>query len=291
MRKQIKTCAACALTVFSCVTLSAQKIIDGFAAPESVIKISDKLYVSNVNGNPGDKDGNGYISQLSADGKLLQQKFQKATLNAPKGLAVINNTLYVTDIDRIVGFNSSSGEQVFELNIEGAGFLNDLCKAGDNKLAASESMSGKIFIVDAGNKTYSVAGSIGGANGVTYDAKTKMLYACGMGEQMNGTGKLYVKDINSKDTVFTELPGSPTGIFDGLEMTDEGHLLVSDWISFNSNKARLIEYDLKNHTSTVFSVDAGAADFCYDRAGKKIYIPHLTKNNIEITSLGNLKKE
>lgn len=291
MRKQLNRWITIGLITISFTSSRAQQAIEGFAAPESVLKSGDKLFVSNINGNPADKDGNGFISELSADGKMLQQKFQKTVLNAPKGLAMISNVLYVTDIDRIVGFNIASGEQVFELNIEGAGFLNDLCKAGDNKLAVSESMSGKIFIVNTADKTYSFAGTIAGANGITYDAKTKQLFACGMGAQMNGSGKLYVKDINSKDTVFNELPNSPTGIFDGLELTDDNHLLVSDWISFNSEKARFVFYDLKNHTNTVYSAEAGAADFCFDRAAKKIYIPQLPKNKVVITSVDKLKKE
>ena len=39
----------------------------GFEAPESAlpVKAENLIYVSNVNGNPTDKDGNGYISKVS----------------------------------------------------------------------------------------------------------------------------------------------------------------------------------------------------------------------------------
>jgi|KBSMisStaDraftv2_1062788.scaffolds.fasta_scaffold54305_2 DNA-binding beta-propeller fold protein YncE len=272
----------------------AQQIIDGFQAPESVLKNGDKIFVSNIGGaqpNPGAKDGDGYISELSSDGKIIQQKFQKSTLNGPKGLAVMNNVLYASDIDRVVGFDINSGEQIFELNIPGAAFLNDLCKAEDNMLAVSESMSGKIYLINTSNKSFKFFGSIPGANGVTYDANTKQLYACGMGAQMNGTGKLYVKDINSKDTLFTELQNSPTGVFDGLEMMDNDHLLVSDWISFNSDKARLVVYDLKNHTSTSYPVEPGPADIHFDKASGNVYIPQLPKNRIVVEKVASLKTQ
>src|SRR5947209_971296 len=88
--------------------LSAQQTIEGFEAPESIIKIRDIIFVSNIGGaqaNPMAKDGNGFISLLSANGNIIQKKFQKGILNGPKGLAVIGNTVYVADIDRIVGFN------------------------------------------------------------------------------------------------------------------------------------------------------------------------------------------
>jgi len=291
MKKQQHAWIMGVFITISFTSLQAQQVTEGFAAPESVIKNGNKLFVSSINGNPAEKDGNGFISELSADGKVLQQKFQKTVLNAPKGMAIINNILYVTDIDRIVGFNTSSGEQVFELTIDGAGFLNDLCKAGDNQLAVTESMGNKVYLVNPADKKYSFAGTVAGANGVTYDAKTKQLFACGMGDQMNGNGKLYVKDINSKDTVFTELQNSPTGVFDGLELTDDNHLLVSDWVSFTSDKGRLIVYDLKAHTSTVYTYEAGAADITYDKATKKIYIPQMPKNRLVIVGMGELKKE
>jgi hypothetical protein len=293
IRKKISALLTCFIFI-SLAPACAQQTIEGFEAPESVLKTGDKIFVSNIGGaqpNPAVKDSNGYISELSADGKIIQQKFQKTILNGPKGLAVSNNVVYVADIDRVVGFNINSGAQVFELKIPEASFLNDLCTAENNMLAVSESMSGKIYLINTTNKTYSFTGSVAGANGVTYDAKTKQLFVCGMGQQMNGTGKLFVKDINSKDTDFTELQNSPTGVFDGLEMMDDTHLLVSDWISFNSDKGRLVVYDLKNHTNAVYSVEQGPADIHYDKASGKVYIPQMPKNRILIESLNSLKKE
>ena len=106
-----------------------------------------------------------------------------------------------------------------------------------------------------------------------------------------GAGKLYVKNINSKDTVFTELPNSPTGIFDGLEMTDKDHLLVTDWISFNSDKGRFVMYDLKDHTIKTYTVDAGPADIHYDKASHTFYLPQMPKNSLLIEDLEKLKAQ
>lgn len=284
----------CSFVFISFTQVKAQQVIDGFEAPESVLKNGDKIFVSNIGGaqpNPAAKDGDGFISELSADGKIIQQKFQKGTLNGPKGLAITNNIVYVTDIDRVVGFDINSGEQVFELKIPGAAFLNDLSGAGNNMLAVSESMNNKVYLINTSGKTFYFAGSVAGANGVTYDAKTKQLFVCGMGAQMSGAGKLYVKDINSTDTVFTELQDSPTGTFDGIEMMDDSHLLVSDWINFNSDKGRLVVYDLGNHRSTAYSVEAGPADIYFDKSSGKVYIPQMPKNRILIENTATLKKQ
>ena len=45
----------------------------------------DVLYVSNINGQPDGKDGNGFISKLNLDGKVTELEWVKG-LNAPKGL-------------------------------------------------------------------------------------------------------------------------------------------------------------------------------------------------------------
>jgi DNA-binding beta-propeller fold protein YncE len=270
----------------------SQQTISGFEAPESIIKSGDRLFVSNVGGpkpDPMALDSNGFLSELSADGKILHQKFQKGVLNGPKGLAVVKDVVYTADINRIVGFNIHTGDQVFEISIP-AILLNDLCKVDDKHISVSETMSGRILLVDLTDKSVRFLGSIQGANGLTYDEKTGKLYAAGMGMNMTG-GKLFVKELKSEDTVFTMLPNSPTGIFDGLEMFDKSHLLVSDWVSFTSKTGKLVVYDLVNHSMKNYEVPAGPADISYDQKSQLVYIPQMMINSVLIESIKNLRQE
>ncbi len=219
----------------------AQQTVTGFEAPESVIKTGDKIFVSNIGGEKSDPmalDSNGFISELSKDGKMLHRKFQKTLLNAPKGLAVIKDIVYTADINRVVGFNVRNGQQAFEISIQ-AKMLNDLCKVDDTHLCVSETVSGRVLLIDITDKSIRFLGTIEGANGVAYDEKTGNVYAVGMGANMSG-GKMYSRNLTSTDTVFSELPNSPIGIFDGLELYDNTHLLASDWVSFTSKKGRLV---------------------------------------------------
>jgi hypothetical protein len=269
----------------------SQKTISGFEAPESVIKSGDRLFVSNIGGTKPDPmalDSNGFISELSADGSIIHQKFQKGMLNAPKGLAVVKDIVYVADVNRVVGFNVRSGEQVFEVSIPSAKMLNDLCKVDDKHVCVSETVSGQVLLIDLTDKSIRFQGSIEGANGVTYDEKTGTLYAVGMGPNMSG-GKLYQKNLKNTDTVFTVLENSPTGIFDGLEMFDNTHLIASDWISFTSQKGRLIVYDLNSHTIKTIEVDSGPADITYDPSSHTIFIPRMMVNSLVIEDIRKLQ--
>jgi len=270
----------------------AQQTITGFEAPESVIRSGDLLFVSNIGGaqpNPMALDSNGFISELSKDGNLIQRKFQKGILNGPKGLAIVKDVLYTADVNRVVGFNIHTGEQVFVIDIP-AKMLNDLCRVDDKHLCVSETVSGRVLLIDLTDKTTRFLGTITGANGVTYDEKKSTLYANGMGANMSG-GKLYSKDLKNTDTVFTELKNSPTGIFDGLEMYDRSQLLVSDWISFTSKTGRLIVYDLEHNTTKSYTVEAGPADITYDLSSHTVYIPQMMKNSLLILNMKDLKQD
>src|SRR5215467_6863565 len=69
----------------------------GLETPESVRYDPelDVYYVSNINGNPGQKDGNGFIAVIRADStgaaikKLVEGGKNGAKLDAPKGLALV----------------------------------------------------------------------------------------------------------------------------------------------------------------------------------------------------------
>ncbi len=171
--------------------------------------------------------------------------------------------------------------------------LNDLCTVDNETIVVSETVHGRVYLIHIASKTFDFIGSINGANGVTYDPKSRQLYACGMGVEMDGRGKLYLKDIASKDTVFTELPNSPTGIFDGLEMTDDTHLIVTDWVSFSStNKtARFVLYDLAERTYKAYTALTSPADLYYDRATNIMYLPVMMKNSLWIANINTLKIE
>src|SRR6266550_2761375 len=124
-------------------------VVQGFLTPESVLHDSaqDIYLVSNINGSPTAKDNNGFISRVKPDGAVENLKFIEGgrsgvTLNAPKGLALLGDTLWVTDIDRIRAFNARTGTPLDSVRLDSAGavFLNDIAIA----------TTGAIYITDTG---------------------------------------------------------------------------------------------------------------------------------------------
>ena len=84
----------------------------GLQTPESVRYDPDLdvFYVSNINGNPMQHDGNGFITVVRADSTgaptkvLVEGGKAGAKLDAPKGLALQGDTLWVADIDHLRAF-------------------------------------------------------------------------------------------------------------------------------------------------------------------------------------------
>ncbi|MCD6296427.1 MAG: ATP/GTP-binding protein, partial [Deltaproteobacteria bacterium] len=65
--------------------------------PESVLydASGNILYVSSINGRPTEKNGRGFISKVSLNGKIEVLKWATG-LDAPKGSAIHGNKLYVS---------------------------------------------------------------------------------------------------------------------------------------------------------------------------------------------------
>ena len=83
-------------------------VIHGLNEPESVIfdKNNNSIYISNINGDPLKLDKNGYISKISVDGQILDKKWITG-LDAPKGMAIFNDYLFVADLNKIWKINIS----------------------------------------------------------------------------------------------------------------------------------------------------------------------------------------
>src|ERR1700719_5133530 len=84
---------------------AAPQTLTGFLAPESVLwdQDQDVYFVSNVNGDATAADDNGFISRINPDTLQIDLKWIDAAkpdilLNAPKGLGILGDNLYVADL-------------------------------------------------------------------------------------------------------------------------------------------------------------------------------------------------
>jgi len=261
--------------------------VSGFQTPESVKwdSTQDVYFVSNINGAPNAKDGNGYISRLGPAGMVTDSAFING-LNAPKGMALVHDTLWVADIDQVRAFNAYTGAPVATISVPGAIFLNDIAAAPDGSLYVTDTAirfgangavahpgTDQIFRI-APDRKVSVAirsDSLGRPNGITWDAANQRFIVVPFG----GKSLLAWKP---GDTTVTSL-GSGVGQFDGVEITRDGATWVTSWAD-----SSVYRY-ANGQSSNLIKGVPSPADIGYDARRNRLLVPIFTGNRVEVWQL------
>lgn len=192
----------------------------GFASPESVIPDPETglFFVSNVNGEGDVADGNGFISRITREGEIETLEWASG-LDAPKGMALVGDRLYVTDIARIVCIDRESGQIVADWPAPGAGFLNDAVAGPDGRIYASDSATGRIYVLENGMvHVWAEDAALTAINGLWME-DDRMLTVT-----MNGV----FASVSLEDQSVTVI-GEGLGDGDALSPDGQGGYLSSEW--------------------------------------------------------------
>lgn len=260
--------------------------VGGFLTPESVKwdSAQDVYFVSNINGAPNAKDGNGYISRMGPAGMVTDSAFIKG-LNAPKGMALVHDTLWVADIDQVRAFDARTAAPVATVTVPGAIFLNDIAAAPDGSLYVTDTAirfgakgvehpgTDQIFRITPDHKV-SVAirsDSLNRPNGITWDAANQRFIVVPFG------GKALLAWKPGETTV-TAL-GAGAGQFDGVEITKDGAIWVSSWAD-----SSVYRYAGGQGSNLIKGVPS-PADIGYDARRNRLLVPIFTGNRVEIWQL------
>jgi sugar lactone lactonase YvrE len=189
--------------------------------PESVIydKARNVIYVSDMNNEPRKKDGNGFISKLGIDGKILDLHWVDG-LSSPKGLAIAGDTLYTADVDEIVAIDINKGEITKKYTMTGMKMLNDIASAPDGTIYTADTDANKIYKYSNGRITEWLTEGLNGPNGLLVDGNILLLASQGSNDFAKidfetKTKKVVTEGVNHADGIaFTGIPG---------------YYLVSDW--------------------------------------------------------------
>jgi sugar lactone lactonase YvrE len=187
--------------------------------PESVLfdKSRNVIYVANINGMPTDKDKNGFISKLTADGKVETLEWVKG-LDAPKGMGIYQNKLYVTDISKIVEIDIEKGKIAKTYDVKGAQFLNDITVDSAGVVYFTDYGTSKIYTIIKGKLAVWLDSGLTKPNGLLIE-KDRLLLADG--------NDFKAIDLATK-AITTISSGLNAG--DGIAYFGKpGHYVVSDW--------------------------------------------------------------
>jgi hypothetical protein len=215
--------------------LTALWQVDNFDQPESVVSAPAEkvIYVSNINGQPTELNGKGYISKLALDGEILEKHWLD-NLDAPKGMGIHGDYLYIADMQQVHQVSLSQARVINQFHASQAKMLNDITIADDGTVYISDLLGGGIYrISDNQIAPWFKHDNLPHPNGLLWQQGEVLVASWGLGMRNDFTtetaGRIY--KIEVKNLQLVPLAGTKElGNLDGIAK-HQNTLYVSDWIN------------------------------------------------------------
>jgi len=252
--------------------------LEGFDQPESVLldPTSQQLLVSNINGAPLELNGQGYISKVSMDGQLLKKHWAQG-FNAPKGMAIAGDKLYVADMQNLHLVDSNNGKIITSYFASDSKMLNDVSVDNEGNVYVSDLIAGGVYRLQQGKfEKWLSSELLPHPNGLFI--QQNQLYIATWGNEMQADfstktpGKVYQLALTDSAKKLRSISG-PMGNLDGIA-SHRGQMFINDWI--NGNVFSLKE----GQSKLIFNAGPGAADISlYDG---KLIVPMMLDNKLDV---------
>ena len=234
--------------------------------PESVLFDAGHkvLYETNIDGtDPWGMDGKGSVGKIGLDGKIINVDWVSG-LNAPKGMGLYKEKLYVADLDRLAVIDVNAGKIIKTIPVTGAQGLNDVTVDKNGVVYVSDSKTKQIFRVE-NEKSELFLDNLKGPNGVLMRGNDFYILDAG------GAYKV------EKDKSLTKMTDGMEGGTDGIENVSGNDFLVSCWsgtiwyVNADGTKEKLLD-TTKEKKNT--------ADIGFDPKTKTVYVPTFWRNSV-----------
>ncbi len=212
----------------------------GFSSPENIVydAVADVYLVSNINGDARARDGNGFISRVSPDGRVLALRWidgfsSGVRLDGPKGLALSGDTLFVADIGAVRLFNRRTGASIASRAVPGE-LLNDIALGADGSVYVTDTGPDRspqpidtIADMDAIYRFDHAAHPVTLARGLRLERPDGIVVASGdVIYATFGANRIVRLRPNGTLQTVSALPGAQV---DGLRALSDGSLIVTSW--------------------------------------------------------------
>jgi DNA-binding beta-propeller fold protein YncE len=247
--------------------------------PESVVYdiLRRSIYVSNINGAPDLADGNGFISLIANDGTIEKLKWFDG-LNAPKGMAIFGNNLYVADINELLVIDLKTTQVTKRFSLEGKHFLNDIAVSKEGMIFVTDTATDSIYRFYNGKfEAWLTDKRLNHPNGIYIDNQNIIIGGWGKpteGWKTDIPGHLLLISLKDK-SIKNFGTGKPIGNLDGIAKLDNSTFLVTDWY-----QGKLIKASTNGEVKTLLDLAQGSADIYYRRSQKLLLIPHMLEGRL-----------
>jgi hypothetical protein len=256
-------------------------VVDGLSHPESILHdtAADIYLISNINGAPDAADDNGFIARVQPDGTIETLEWisgadMAVQLDAPKGMAIVGDTLYVADLTVVRKFDRTTGAVLGQIALPGAVFLNDLSADPKGRVHVSDNVANLVFRI-APDDTFTVEANqpeLAGPNGLVADDFGVNIAT------YDAANLVHIDGVGPQPLVLATLP---MGGLDGLAHLDDGDWLVTSW---DASAIYRVSSDFKTVEVAIPDLSS-PADIDIDRARKRVLVPLLLQDRAEFHPL------
>lgn len=267
-------------------TVASFKTVSGFTGPESAYwDAANKVwYVSNVvapaSGDVTEKDGQGWISRLDAEGEITEAKWVEG-LDSPLGMRMLDGILYVANITQVVAIDVATGMIQKKIDVPDAVLLNDVA-AGGGLVFVSDTFGNAIYQIDpqGGPSVFSKAADLKGPNGVLVDG-AQLIVANSVDFTTPTPGPVLAFDIGSKSAMPL---GTLMGKLDGIERDGDTFLVTDNPTATLYRVAADGSYSAAFDLKTAYGLQS-AADIGIDPARRMVAIPDIPGNTVSFLTM------
>mgnify|MGYP003307562396 CR=1 FL=1 len=243
-----------------------------YSGPESVEYniLTGSYFIAN--------SGNGQILELDMNNNL--SVFATNLGSGPHGLEIINDILYVCSGGRLKGYETSSGEQVLNYNINGS-FLNGITAYSEpgwitlQNLIITDFSAKKLYRYNIEeNAHYEICSFNKNPNGTYYDSINNRLLVVFWGNNAP------ICEVDLINETYSTIINTGLGNLDGISMDQCGNFYISAW---SSNAIHKYNFDF-SETEVVMSNLSNPADIYYNQFDNILAVPNSGNNTVDFIS-------
>lgn len=244
--------------------------VEDLPSPESTVFDSTRNIVFISNQNYAQEKGGGSIGKLTVQGAVIEKEWVKG-LNKPKGILVMGNKLFVSDVTELVEIDIEKSAIVKRHAAKDAQFLNDVATDGKGAVYVSDMFTSAIYRLERDGRfgIWMQDPALENPNGLLFHDGALFISAWGRfsdGKPMDAPkGHLLRVDLKTKK--IQRLTSAPLGNLDGIVPMGK-LLLVSDWIA-----GGVFEVTAGGKATQIIKTEQSAGDIAFLPEQDLILIP------------------
>ena len=205
--------------------------------------------------------------------------------SAAYGMEVVGNRLFVINNGRINVYDTMSKEEIANVPVPGAGFLNGMTSNGSDLIWVTDFSNNKILQIDFSDFNNPIITDLGNTivkpNGIVHEASSNSLFFVAW----STSGQILKLDLNNNPLLPPMIAATGTGLsdMDGIDQDSDGNFYVSSW-----SPTRITKFSNDFLVSEI--IETGTlnrpADICFSVERNTLAIPNSGNSQVTFVSFG-----